>query len=71
MERNSEIIKIKEDNQRVKSIDCKIMNTMLQDLVRYNTVLKVGDEDFIFLRRAINVKSVKSKEKKKANITDD
>lgn len=44
---------------------------MLQDLIRYNTVLKVGDEDFIFLRRAINVKSVKSKDKKKPNTTDD
>lgn len=57
MERNSDFIKIYENNQRVKTVDCKIMHTMIADLYRYKTVMKVEDEDFIFVRRAINVKS--------------
>ena len=56
MERNSEIIKLKED-YKVKAVDCKIMSLMLTDIMRHKTVLKVEDEDFIFIRRAINNKS--------------
>lgn len=35
------------------------MHTMICDLYRHAAVLKVEDEDFIFIRRAINVKSSK------------
>lgn len=34
------------------------MYTMIADLYRYKTVLKVEDEDYIFVRRAINIKSM-------------
>ena len=56
LERNSEFIKVK-DNHRVKSLDCKVMSVMLTDLIRHKAVLKVEDEDFIFIRRAHNLKS--------------
>lgn len=49
----------------MKTVDCKIMHTMLQDLLRYKTVFKVVDEDFIFIRRAYNAKSLREKELKK------
>lgn len=57
MERNSDYIRATEDSSRVKSIDCQIIHTMLQDALRHNTVLKVEDEDFIFVRRALSHKS--------------
>ena len=60
MERNSEFIKLK-DNFRVKAVDCKVMGIMLNDLMRHKSVLKVEDEDFIFMRRAINIKSEQKK----------
>ena len=64
MERNSDFIRIYENNQRVKTVDCKIMYTMIADLFRYKTVMKVEDEDFIFVRRAINIKSQNKQERK-------
>lgn len=51
MERNADFIRVNDDNKRIKTIDCKIMFTMLQDLIRYNTFMKVVDDDFIFIRR--------------------
>lgn len=57
MDRNSEIVRVK-DGVKVKAIDCKVLSIMLTDILRHKTVLKVEDEDFIFLRRAINIKSM-------------
>ena len=57
MERNSDYIRATEDSSRVRSLDCQIIHTMLQDALRHNTVLKVEDEDFIFVRRALSHKS--------------
>lgn len=65
MEKNSDLVKIYENNMRVKTLDCKIINTMLQDLIRYKTIQKVQDENFIFMRRALNEKQESKK------ITDD
>lgn len=41
------------------------MSIMLTDILRHKTVLKVEDEDFVFLRRAINIKSMQQMQKKK------
>jgi hypothetical protein len=56
MEHNSEFIRLS-DSQRVKAVDCKVMSIMLTDLLRHKAVYKVEDEDYIFIRRAHNVKS--------------
>lgn len=58
LERNSGIIKVRND-LKIKALDCKILSIMLTDIQRSGTVLKVEDEDFIFLRRALNVKSLR------------
>jgi hypothetical protein len=54
-ERNSEFIRIK-DGVRIKSLDCKLLSILLTDLMRHSMILKVEDENFIFVRRAINMR---------------
>lgn len=66
LERNSRIIKVRND-LKVKSLDCKVLSVMLNDILRHNTVLKMEDEDFIFIRRAYNVKSLRQKELEQKN----
>jgi len=47
------------------------MNTMISDLYRHAAVLKVEDEDFIFIRRAINIKSSKKiKDRRRQYVMD-
>ena len=67
LDKNSDFIKIFESNQRVKTIDCQVMHTMISDLYRFKTAMKVEDEDYIFVRRAINNKSNLVKDKKEKN----
>ena len=55
LEGNSE--KVIFNNQRVKSIDCAVMSVLLQDVIRHKTVSKIEDENFIFIRRAVDVKT--------------
>ena len=55
MQANSE--KIIHSQQRIKSIDCTIMSVLLEDVLRHKTVSKVEDENFIFIRRAVDVKT--------------
>lgn len=55
MERNSEYIKIKE-GVKVKAVDCKVLSTMLTDLMRHKTMMKIEDENYIFIRRAVGAK---------------
>jgi len=64
LEGNDEYIVYKK--QRVKSIDCKVMNVLIEDVIRQKTMAKVEDENFIFIRRAVDVKSRK-KLNKRAN----
>ena len=45
------------NKQRVKSVDCQIMSVLLEDVLRHKTVSKVEDENFIFIRRAVDVKT--------------
>lgn len=58
LEGNSDLIRISESNQIIKTVDCKILHTMISDLYRFKSVLKVVDEDYIFVRRAVNIKSL-------------
>lgn len=39
---------------------------MITDILRHKTVMKMEDEDYIFLRRAFNIKSMNQIKKKKA-----
>jgi hypothetical protein len=64
LERNSELIRIK-SNMKIKALDCKVISIMFNDILRHKTVLKIEDEDHIFIRRAINVKSESKIEKRK------
>ena len=56
MENNSDFIRPTPESQRVKVVDCQVMNAMLQDLMAHKTVLKVKDEEYIFIKRSVNVK---------------
>jgi len=62
LEGNSE--KVLYQKQRVKSIDCQILNVLLEDVMRQKTMAKVADENFIFIRRAVDVKTRATAEKK-------
>lgn len=55
LEGNSE--KVLYNKQRVKSIDCQIMNILLEEVLRQKTIAKVGDENFIFIRRAVDIRT--------------
>ena len=56
MEHNSEFVRVSE-SERVKAVDCKVLSIMFNDLLGHKTVQKVEDEDYIFVRRAHNLKS--------------
>ena len=53
MEKNSTFVR---DSQRIKMIDCHVMHIMFADLEAHNNILKVDDDDFIFIRRTNNHK---------------
>lgn len=65
MDRNADVIRVSDDSPKVKSVDCQVMFTMIQDAVRYRTVLKVQDDHYIFVRRAMSVMAYNQSEKKK------
>jgi hypothetical protein len=56
MENNSDYIRPSPESQRVKVVDCQVMNAMLQDLMAHNTFLKIKDDEYIFIKRSVNVK---------------
>ena len=64
LEGNSEHIVFKK--QRVKSIDCKVMSVLMEDVLRQKVMAKVEDDNFIFIRRAVDVKSRARLDKKAA-----
>ena len=53
MEKNSNYVR---DSHRIRILDCHIMQTMLADLAAHKNILKVLDDDFIFIRRTSNRK---------------
>mmetsp|Transcript_22975 Transcript_22975/g.22326 ORF Transcript_22975/g.22326 Transcript_22975/m.22326 type:complete len:208 (+) Transcript_22975:634-1257(+) len=62
MEKNSELVSVK-DSQKIKAIDCKIFSAMLVDIMRHEMVLKVEDENYIFIRRARNLRQKRYRDK--------
>lgn len=52
------------NKQRVKSLDCQIVSVLFEDVLRHKTVAKVEDENFIFIRRAVDVKTRANLERK-------
>ena len=53
LERNSDFVRLSDQSPRIKTVDCYILYTMIQDAIRYKNVLKVEDEEYIFIRRAV------------------
>lgn len=52
------------NKQRVKSVDCQIMSVLFEDILRHKNVAKMEDENYIFIRRAMDVKTKASLERR-------
>ena len=64
MERNCEYIRF-DHSQRVKTVDCKVMHVAVADLLRHKTVMKIEDENYIFIRRAIGVRQLRDQQRRR------
>ena len=60
---NDETIRLK--GHKIESIDCSMMSVLIDDVIRHKTVEKLTDENFIFIRRAMDVKTRAHYQKKK------
>jgi len=54
LEGNSEFVV--HNKRRIKSIDCKLLSALVEDALRAKTVEKLSDDNFIFIRRAVDKK---------------
>jgi hypothetical protein len=45
------------NSSRIKAIDCKVMAVLFEDACRQKAISKVEDDNYIFIRRAVNIKS--------------
>jgi hypothetical protein len=54
LEGNAEMVVF--NKRRTKSIDCKLLSVLVEDALRAKTVEKLGDDNFIFVRRAVDTK---------------
>lgn len=50
---NSEVILV--GRQRVKAVDLKVLSTLFEDAHRQRQVAKIKDDNYIFMRRAVDV----------------
>jgi len=41
---------------RVQAVDCKVLSTLFEDACRYKAIAKVHNDNFIFIRRAVDVR---------------
>jgi hypothetical protein len=57
MQTNSEMVK--QGNTLVKSIDCKLVSVLLDEVTRFSSISKVQDDNYVFIRRALDVKGRK------------
>lgn len=53
-DQNSELVIL--NKNRVKAIDCKVLSVLFADARRYKAVAKVHNDNYIFIRRAVDVK---------------
>lgn len=42
------------NRRRIKSIDCKLIGVLIEDALRAKTVEQLNDDNFIFIRRAVD-----------------
>jgi len=68
METNSEMVK--QGNTHVKAVDCKLVSVLLDEVTRYSSISKVQDDNYVFIRRAHDVKSGVKMNKRKAERAD-
>ena len=54
LEGNAEMVVF--NKRRIKSIDCKLMSVLIEDALRAKAVEKIADDNYIFIRRAVNAK---------------
>lgn len=52
---NSEMIKV--NQQKVKACDCKVLSVLFEDAMRQKAIAKIKDDNYIFIRRAVDVKT--------------
>jgi hypothetical protein len=52
---NSETITL--HNRRVKAVDCKVLAQLFEDALRQKSTLKIRDDNYIFIRRAVDIKT--------------
>lgn len=52
-DQNSEMVII--NKSRVKAIDCKVLSVLFEDARRYKAIAKVHNDNYIFIRRAVDV----------------
>ena len=55
---NYSLIRVRTD-MKVKSLDCKMLSALLVDLQRHKLMLKVEDDGYVFVRRELDVKSLR------------
>ena len=53
-DQNSELVIL--NKTRVKAIDCKVLSVLFEDARRFKAIAKVHNDNFIFIRRAVDVK---------------
>ena len=54
LEGNAEMVVF--NKRRIKSIDCKLMSVLIEDALRAKAVEKIADDNYIFIRRAVNAR---------------
>lgn len=52
------------NKSRLKTVDCKVLSVLFEDAMRQKAVSKIKDDNFIFIRRAVDVQTKVELEKK-------
>lgn len=55
MSSNNESIRLK--GHKIEAVDCNLLSVLIEDVIRHKTVEKMTDENYIFIRRAVDVKT--------------
>lgn len=65
LEGNAEMVVY--NKRRMKAIDCKLVSALVEDALRAKTVEKLADDNFIFIRRAVDTKERARLQERKVN----
>lgn len=52
---NSEMITV--NKHKIKACDCKVLSVLFEDAMRQKAISKIKDDNYIFIRRAVDVKA--------------